>query len=718
VKFRRVMYKLRRALTGGAGLGALGLLAVLDARGFFADIRLAAVDFWQIAALALLVGLLVSRLAGRIVEPVATRPTLRDHVRDFEFGLTLVVSTWAILGMTGGARSPVYPLVYVLVAYLVAFHRVAVGIPLVAAMVSLELATNSDAAAEMGHVAFIVLFALVNLVFLHAEVWRSRRESRDRIDREIRAMREEARDFRLISSALGAESRTRTRAEEEAKLAQGAVETIHQSLFYTLELLKKSLDLHTCVLLWLDDSGERLRIKELVTDSDLLTERDVPADAGALGACIKDRVLINLRGPQRGQIPYYRGPEDIGAFVAVPLDEDGHLRGVLAADRRTQRAFDEKDEALLVGAARQILRAIQSERVFAAVERSKYEKERFFRASEMLNQALTLEQVYEVAVRAAREICDFDFAAITLVTKETRKHTITFAVGDGRTELENLTFSDNAGLAAMVVKNKHYLPVGGDRDAIGETPVFTKKVKALRGYSSLLVLPLVCADDAIGSFTIAARRRGVFGKDKRDMLGVIANQVAVSIENAKMYKMMEEMATTDGLTGLLNHRTFQERILGMIDRSERLSKNCALILCDIDHFKKINDTYGHPIGDVVLKRVAKVLAGCVRKIDLVARYGGEEFALVLEETGSMGARELAERIRAEVQKQQFTSEKGNFAITMSLGIAAYPDDGAEKQVLIEHADQALYYAKHNGRNRSISYGDMTAAKAKLALRSA
>src|SRR5262249_29061668 len=195
VKFRRVMYRLRRTLTGGAGLGALGLLAVLDARSFFADIRLGAVDFWQIVALALLVGLLVSRLAGRIVLPVATRPTLRDHLRDLEFGLTLVVSTWAILGMTGGARSPVYPLVYVLVAYLVAFHRLAVGIPLVAAMVSLELATNSDAAAEMGHIAFIVLFALVNLVFLHAEVWRSRRESRDRIDREIRSMRDEARDF-------------------------------------------------------------------------------------------------------------------------------------------------------------------------------------------------------------------------------------------------------------------------------------------------------------------------------------------------------------------------------------------------------------------------------------------------------------------------------------------------------------------------------------------
>ncbi|HJZ83983.1 MAG TPA: diguanylate cyclase [Polyangia bacterium] len=722
-RWERALYRLRRTLAASVGLLiALGL-AGLDARGFFGDLRASfasgSADLWHVAALGALCALLVSKLAARLrAPPPALQPTLADTLRELELGLTLLVATFAALEMTGGAHSPLYPLLYLLSAYLVAFHRPAASLPLCAVAAGLEVLTNPERDLAAVHVVLLCVFALTNLVFLHAEIWRSRREARARVEREISAMRDEARDFRLISSALGAESRTRTRAEEEAKLAQGAVETIHQSLFYTLELLKKSLDLHTCVLLWLDNAGERLKIKELITDSDLVVERDVPADAGALGAIVKDRLLVSLRQPVRGQLPYYRGPEDIGAFVGVPVEEEGHLRGVLAADRRSSRPFDDRDEALLQGAARQILRAIQSERVFAAVERSKYEKERFYRASEMLNQALTLEQVFDVTVRAAREIVDFDFAAIALRAKDTRKHTICRVEGDGKRELEGLSFSDNAGLAAMVVKNKHYLPVSGERAQGDEAPVFTKRVKALRGYASLLVLPLVCADEAIGSFTLAARRRGVFGKDKRDMLGVIANQVGISIENAKMYRLMEEMATTDGLTGLYNHRTFQERIAMMLDRSERLDKKCSLILCDIDHFKSINDTYGHPVGDVVLRRVAQLLASSVRKIDLVARYGGEEFALVLEETYARGARELAERVRLEVAKQQFTSDQGGFQITLSLGIASYPDDGRDKQILIEKADQALYTAKRSGRNRSVHHADLAAGRCKPALLSA
>jgi diguanylate cyclase (GGDEF)-like protein len=166
---------------------------------------------------------------------------------------------------------------------------------------------------------------------------------------------------------------------------------------------------------------------------------------------------------------------------------------------------------------------------------------------------------------------------------------------------------------------------------------------------------------------------------------------------------METMATTDGLTGLLNHRTFQERLSEMMSRSERHGLKCALILTDVDHFKKVNDTYGHPVGDQVLKRVAKVLEQGVRKIDMVARYGGEEFAIVMEGADAEGALQLAERIRVDVANQQFQSDKGAFSVTLSLGIAGTPLDGTEKHVLIERADQALYHGKHNGRNRSTTY---------------
>jgi diguanylate cyclase (GGDEF)-like protein len=500
-------------------------------------------------------------------------------------------------------------------------------------------------------------------------------------------------------------------------LAEGAVHTIHASMFHTLETLKAALDLTTCVLLWLDDSGERLTIKELVTDSDAVVETALAADSGALGAIVRDRLLLNLTAPKRDHVPYYAGPEVIGAFLGVPVLEDGHLRGVLCADRRGAQPFGPRDEQLLGAAAEQVLRGIQSERVFAAVERSKYEHERFYHASAMLGRALTLEQVMDTAIDAAREICAFEMASITLFDKERKRHRVCrVAVAEGAEEivdaksLDGLEFGEGtAGLAAMVVKNKHYLPAGGElRD--GSIPVYSRRVR-LRGVESLLVLPLICADEAIGTFTLASRRAHAFGKDARDMLGVIANQVAVSIENAKMYKQMVTMATTDGLTGLLNHRTFQERLADLLGRAERHGLQLAVILTDIDHFKKVNDTYGHPVGDEVIRRVAKVLADSVRKIDIVARYGGEELAVIIEGANAVGAAQLAERIRQDVAKQVIQSEKGGFSVTLSLGIASVPEDGTDKQALIERADQALYHAKHTGRNRAVSYQQLVSERA-------
>jgi diguanylate cyclase (GGDEF)-like protein len=457
--------------------------------------------------------------------------------------------------------------------------------------------------------------------------------------------------------------------------------------------------------LWLDDAGERLKIKELVTDSDCVVETAINADAGALGTVVKNRLLVNLRDPKRGHLPYYAAPVEV-SFLGVPVIEDGHLRGVLCADRGGDRPFSEKEERLLQGASEQMLRAIQSERVFAQVERAKYEHERFFAALARLNRALTAEDVYATTFEATREICDFDFAAITMFDKSTKRHTVVSTMGDAPKGLAGLSFGDNAGIAAMVVKNKHFLPAGGevrDKDAL----IFTKKVR-LDGMESLLVLPLICHEEAVGSFAVAAKRPRAFGKDKREMLTVIASHVAVKLTNAQLYGRMEEMATTDGLTGLSNHRTFQERFAEMLARAERTGGKQALLLTDIDHFKKVNDTYGHPTGDVVLRGVAQVVRDCVRKIDLAARYGGEEFAIVLEGTDGNGARQLAERIRAEVQKQQFQSSKGPFGCTLSLGIAVYPDDGRDSKTLIGNADQALYHAKHNGRNRAVAFPELAA----------
>ncbi|HKE14509.1 MAG TPA: diguanylate cyclase [Kofleriaceae bacterium] len=645
---------------------------------------------------------------------------------DIEVSLALIAGCGAAVQATGGQDSPLYPLVYGVVAFAAAFQTRAAALLAIVGALALEAAAAARAgfapaavAAALLHAGFITSAALMHALFLRGLFTRLRRDHAVRVEDELRRRRESSRDYRLIAAALGAESRgPRARPDEEEALVAGSAEVIGASIVHTLDLVKRALSARTAVLLWLDERGDGLRIKEAQTDVDWIACGARVPLAGALGAAVRDRALVSLPHARPGQVPYYDGggSEAGGPLVALPVCDGPHVRGLLCADRAPgAAAFGDRDADFLARAGQQIVHAIHAEHVFIAVERAKYEHERFYHASARLGRALTLDQVMDTAFEAASEIVDCDLAVITLFQPENRRHRVYSARHRpgvpplvGPLDLAGLEFRDNAGLVSMVVKNRHYLPASGELrdDAI---PVWTRKVK-LRGAESLLVLPLVSADEAIGTLTLASRERHRFRKDVREMLGVIANQVATSLQNAMMYKKMETMATTDGLTGLTNHRTFQERFAQLLERSARHGHKAAMLLLDIDHFKKVNDTYGHPIGDEVLRQVAQVLGKAVRVIDIPARYGGEEFAVVLESTDLPGALNLAERIREDVGRLEVPTDKGPLTVTTSIGVAAFPDDATEQPALIERADMALYHAKQGGRNRVVSYRDFSAER--------
>jgi two-component system, cell cycle response regulator len=708
----RAGFEIRRSFRALWGTGLVAGIVALLWRGWFPDLREPSADYTRALAAALLAGALAIKVAARVSTSERRRSPRREMLSDVELGLLLLSATYVFLSVLGGTTSPIYPLVYALVSFLVTFHPLKTGLLLAVAALGFEAvmafgpgAAPGAAAAFPGHAGFIAVFAILNVAFLHAEVARQRREHRKRLEEEVLSMREEARDFRLISPGLGADSKLRTRAEQEEKLSQGSIETIHQQLFHTIELLRRSLGLKTCALLWLDGTGEKLKMKELSSSAQNLAEGSLPARSGVLAAILKEGRACTLESPRPALLPYYQGPEEVTAFVGVPIVEGRTQRGLLVGDRATGPMFTAAETDLFSSAAALILRIVQSERVFQAVERSKHEHERFYRASTALNRALTLDEVYAAAIEGARGVCDFDFAAIASFDARTGVHGITLAVGEGSDAIIGTDHRDATSVASMVAKNKLALPVSGEWRDHHETHIFDPGER-VKGFESLYVLPLLVKDEVLGTLTVAARRPGAFTSDRREMLGVVANQVAISLQNGRMVQSLEEQATTDGLTGLVNHRTFQERFTAMLGRADRHKFRVAMLLTDIDHFKKVNDTYGHPTGDAVLKRVAGILKSSARKIDIVARYGGEEFALVLEGTDKVGARQLAERIREEVSAQTFDSEKGRFKATLSLGVAVYPDDGRVKQEVISCADKALYAAKHGGRNRTVCHSDI------------
>ncbi len=144
-------------------------------------------------------------------------------------------------------------------------------------------------------------------------------------------------------------------------------------------------------------------------------------------------------------------------------------------------------------------------------------------------------------------------------------------------------------------------------------------------------------------------------------------QAGQSIERARLFDRTERLAITDGLTGLTNHRTFQERLEAQLAQAQRYGKRVSLLLCDVDHFKSVNDTYGHPVGDEVLRGLARTLAKEARATDVVARYGGEEFAIVMPETDAAGALVIAERIRDRVARLVFETGQGPLRVTHLAG---------------------------------------------------
>lgn len=156
------------------------------------------------------------------------------------------------------------------------------------------------------------------------------------------------------------------------------------------------------------------------------------------------------------------------------------------------------------------------------------------------------------------------------------------------------------------------------------------------GLKSLLVMPLVVQDQVIGTLVLGHRQPGQYTQERREVLEVVCTQVAITLQNANLYALMEEMATKDGLTGLANRRTFMTRMDEALARHKRTQRTFAMVISDIDHFKNVNDTYGHPMGDEVLRQVSAAFKKTLRETDFPARYGGEEFVIVLEETDAEG----------------------------------------------------------------------------------
>lgn len=698
-------------------LGASVLLALLA--GKYASLE--ELSLWSsllLAALVLVAAILWATMVSRRLREAAEKTVLLE----LEVGSLMIIAGFALIdphGPYGRMANPLYPGIYLLLAFLTtpSSKRVAAGLASLAVIIETSLFLLREPGLELWYhlvarVFFLASFAFLPRLALAIESTSMRLSSQREMRRQERARREDARRFRL-TDAGGWEGEASL--DEAALWSSAAVAELEEAVKNTLEVAALALDPRaiSVFLLEPDDEEELWIFANRPRDEDALRRR-FPSGDGLLGAALKRGSPLRLCGELRG-VGWHEGKDPVRSVLIVPLRDEhamqpggrGKLRGLLVADRTEALPFEDADEEFLLACSREILRAIESEWVMVQIRKDRERAQSTYRAIEKFNQSTHVDEVLDTAVAEVRAILgehEKDLVAVTTVQVDENGrllHTVERVIGPkGLEKIRGKTFAEGNCLISQAVKHRTILP---QRSPPRVVRLFGEDT-LVRGVNSLKVVPLRMGNEVLGTLVFGAERRRYLEHTDIQTLEFLATQVAQSLQRARYYAQTQALAEKDGLTGLANRRVFEERLAHMLGLAKRNGSPVAVIVADIDHFKTVNDTYGHLTGDEILRRVARILQKGARSTDLVARYGGEEFILILSDTDMAGGKITGERIREEVERTVFPTSLGPLRCTISMGISAYPQ--VEEDDLLERADQALYHAKRMGRNCSFTLEEM------------
>jgi diguanylate cyclase (GGDEF)-like protein len=424
---------------------------------------------------------------------------------------------------------------------------------------------------------------------------------------------------------------------------------------------------------------------------------------GVLGGLFKQGLkTLNLHEiiSDSATLYYYKKDAGVRSLVACPIVAGNAERGIIIADSTEKQAFTDEHVAFIATVAAVLGRAafnaylctvhtLEHQRLAAV---STIEK-KFFQ------HPASIDAILDIVADIIPFAFTCDRMTISMRSEDGDHAMIKRTHGlDADTLLHKKIFLAEKTIASIPYAKNICLKRNFAHDHYEIR--FFEKEPVNDDFASFLAVP-IGVDSCKGMVLLESLKPDAFSDAERDLLQRIATSAGLAIEKVMVLEKANNLATHDGLTGLYNHRQFQLMLRDEIVRSRRQNYPLALVIGDIDFFKKINDSYGHPFGDTVLKNVASLLENSIRQgIDTAARYGGEEFALVLVETDEAQARESAERIRLAIEKSLVKNPaKGDVRVTMSFGIAILGQHATELNELIKKADKALYRAKEQGRNR-------------------
>ncbi len=377
----------------------------------------------------------------------------------------------------------------------------------------------------------------------------------------------------------------------------------------------------------------------------------------------------------------------------MPLISRGRLIGILVLDKKQSGRYSLEDFNLLEDVANRVAVSMEKECLREQLRQREEELSVINSSSAIITSSLDIQGIYESFIQVLKKVVDVSWAAIVLI-EDNQGHFLALSseIGSAWQVGERVPLKGSA--TEWVATNRQAMI---EPDLLQESKFFTGKYHIRQGVRSIAYLPLIAGGKVIGSLIIASCHPDAYGQRHINLLEQLVSQIAMPIENSRLYAKVEQRARTDELTGLLNRRSLDEVITSEIGRHSRYGGVFSLIIFDLDSFKTYNDNHGHLAGDRLLGQISSITKRVIRSADQAFRYGGDEFAILFPQTTNEDAYQVAERVRKQVASEVKT---GYMPLTVSLGLASWPADGIGLNEIIAAADAALYQAKRSGGNQS------------------
>jgi diguanylate cyclase (GGDEF)-like protein len=624
-------------------------------------------------------------------------PLSRRQTQGTVLALALVVNM--CVQVTGGLASPLFGAYFAVVFVASLLGDLSLALIAFGGLFLAEVASpifRGDYAVFQIHLAPLVLFGLFALFV-------------GRVTQHIFSRRKvgvEPRVERVTATDIDRESVVRTLARK-GDVGLDIRKALEDALSDLVELTYRSFHCETVCMFTYDPRKQVLTMGPHRTSRKSLIKRaEIEVGSGVVGWVAKERKSLltgSFINPSE-TLGYYRDPEEVSSLVSVPIMLGGELEGVIVIDSKELNAYHPEDRERLEGLARQASVLIGYARMGNRMERAAVHFSALQELAKDLSKRLKLSDVLNVIEDAALKLFDCELFVVLDVEEGTEGRVLKMKGNAGDLK-EGLEFDLGNSLTAVMMKNVILLANEDLREREVRLPIFYGGERGLGHLRSFMGAPLLIEGKPFGGLFVFSVRRAAYDQTDSDNMMFLSAQSSNAIEKARLHERTEAMALRDGLTGLFNHRYFQGELEREVEQAKKKKISVGLLMIDIDHFKHFNDTYGHMAGDQVLEAIGRVLSGFEDGVGIAARYGGEEFAVVIGREAEKSI-DLAEDLRKKIAATQVRFDEHTFSVTVSIGVALYPEHAYDKSNLIELADGALYLAKNDGRNRVRSAGEL------------